>query len=130
MYFPRRQPAMVVGLPNVWPAVYATPLICIFRHVTWQPPIDPEAKIFWRQAGNTGAVGLEIAVALTIGYFGGQYLDGKFATTPWLTWIGFVIGIGAGIKALVRVSRRYAQDTSTTPDSPPNPPQDSHKDSQ
>lgn len=91
-----------------WPQ----PLICHARHVTRQPLIDPESKIFWRQAGNTGAVGLEIAIALVIGYFGGQYLDGKFGTSPWLTWLGFAVGIGAGIKALVRVSRQYAKDTA------------------
>jgi hypothetical protein len=55
----------------------------------------------------TGAVGIEIAVALTIGYFGGNWLDGKFHSTPWLKWIGFGAGIGAGIKALVRVTRDY-----------------------
>ena len=110
--------------------VYVSLLICTVRHVTWQPPIDPDSKIFWRQAGNAGAVGLEIAVALTIGYFGGNYLDGKFGSTPWLTWIGFVVGIGAGIKALVRVSRQYARNNSTstsqsTPNDPPRPPKDS-----
>lgn len=61
----------------------------------------------WRQAGTTGAVGLEIAVAIIIGYFGGRYLDGWFKTTPWLSWIGFGAGVGAAIKALIRVVRDY-----------------------
>ena len=61
----------------------------------------------WRIAAETGAVGLEIAVAIGIGYFGGQFLDSRFHSTPWLKWIGFGAGIGAGIKALVRVTRRY-----------------------
>jgi len=61
----------------------------------------------WRTAAQTGAVGIEIALCLVIGYFGGDWLDGKFHSTPWLKWIGFGAGIGAGIKALVRVTRDY-----------------------
>ena len=61
----------------------------------------------WATAANTGAVGIEIAVAIGIGYFGGQYLDRRLGTVPWLTWVGFAAGIGAAIKALVRVVRSY-----------------------
>ena len=74
----------------------------------------------WRQAGQTGAVGLEIAIAIAIGYFGGQYLDGKFSTTPWLTWIGFGAGIGASIKALMRVTRQYMKQQTKDDDQPPS----------
>ncbi len=79
----------------------------------------------WRAVGNTGAVGFEIAAAMGIGYFGGQYLDGRFHSTPWLKWIGFAAGIGAGIKALVRVTRSYNKtfpaDPETTKKKPPTP---------
>jgi F0F1-type ATP synthase assembly protein I len=63
----------------------------------------------WRIAAETGAVGIEIAVAIVVGYFGGQFLDNKFHSTPWLKWIGFGAGIGAAIKALVRVTRKYTR---------------------
>jgi ATP synthase protein I len=66
----------------------------------------------WRQAGTTGAVGLEIAAAIVIGYFGGRYLDGVWGTTPWLSWIGFGAGVGAAVKALVRVVRDYRRQES------------------
>ncbi len=69
--------------------------------------MDPEAKKMWTIAATTGAVGLEIAAAIGIGYFGGQFLDHKLGTTPWLTWVGFAAGIGAAVKALVRVVRSY-----------------------
>jgi F0F1-type ATP synthase assembly protein I len=61
----------------------------------------------WSVAGSTGAVGLEIALAIGIGYFGGRYLDGRFGTEPWLAWVGFAAGVGAAVKALVRVVRSY-----------------------
>jgi ATP synthase protein I len=69
--------------------------------------MDPEAKKMWSVAGSTGAVGIEIAVAIGIGYFGGQYLDRKLGVAPWFMWVGFAAGVGAGIKALVRVVRSY-----------------------
>jgi F0F1-type ATP synthase assembly protein I len=64
----------------------------------------------WRIAGTTGAVGIEVAVAIIIGYFGGRYLDRKLETTPWLSYLGLGAGIGAAIKALVRVVRNYRRD--------------------
>jgi ATP synthase protein I len=69
--------------------------------------MDPDAKKMWAVAGTTGAVGLEIAVAIGIGYFGGRYLDRRLGVAPWLSWIGFAAGVGAGIKALIRVVRSY-----------------------
>jgi ATP synthase protein I len=69
--------------------------------------MDPEARKMWQTAASTGAVGLEIALAIGIGYFGGQYLDRKLGVAPWLTWVGFAVGVGAAIKALVRVVRSY-----------------------
>jgi len=72
-----------------------------------EPRIDPDVKKMWQLAWQAGAVGIEIILCLVIGYFGGQWLDGKFHSTPWLKWIGFGAGIGAGIKALVRVTRDY-----------------------
>jgi ATP synthase protein I len=64
----------------------------------------------WRIAGTTGAVGIEIAAAIGIGYLGGHYLDHRFGTQPWLSYLGLAAGIGAAIKALVRVTRAYKRD--------------------
>jgi F0F1-type ATP synthase assembly protein I len=64
----------------------------------------------WRIAGTTGAVGIEIAAAIGIGYLGGHYLDHRFGTPPWLSYLGLAAGIGAAIKALVRVTRAYKRE--------------------
>lgn len=61
----------------------------------------------WRTAWSTGAIGFEIVVALALGYFGGGWLDGKLGTSPWLRYIGLVAGVGACIKAFIRVTREY-----------------------
>ena len=80
--------------------------------------MDPEAKKMWQTASSTGAVGLEIAVAIGIGYFGGQYLDRKLGVAPWLTWVGFLAGVGAATKAVLRVVRSYRK--SLEKDEPPD----------
>jgi ATP synthase protein I len=61
----------------------------------------------WRTAGTTGAVGLAIVLAILVGYLGGQWLDRWLGTAPWLKWVGMVAGVGAAIKALMRVVRQY-----------------------
>ena len=64
----------------------------------------------WRIAGTTGAVGIEIAAAIGIRYLGVHYLDHKFGTQPWLSYVGLLAGIGAAVKALVRVTRAYKRE--------------------
>jgi F0F1-type ATP synthase assembly protein I len=80
--------------------------------------MDRDAKKMWTIAGTTGAVGLEIAAAIGIGYLGGQYLDRRLGTAPWLTWVGFAAGVGAAIKALIRVVHSYQKslDDEDSPD--------------
>ncbi|HXU61092.1 MAG TPA: AtpZ/AtpI family protein [Polyangia bacterium] len=92
-------------------------MISASRRVTATPPIDPEAKKMWRIAGTTGAVGIEIAAAIGIGYIGGHYLDHRFGTDPWIGYIGLLAGIGAAVKALVRVTRAYKRDQGDEPNS-------------
>lgn len=80
----------------------------------------------WRVAGFTGSAGIEVALAIAIGYFGGRWLDRKFGTAPIVTVIGFAAGVGAAIKALVRVTRDYQnklkqEDKLETPPVPEDP---------
>jgi F0F1-type ATP synthase assembly protein I len=78
----------------------------------------------WRTMGYTGSVGLELFAYFWLPRLFGQWLDGKLGTAPWLTWFFFVAGIGAAIKALVRVTRVYKrslqkEDAAPPPDKPP-----------
>lgn len=79
----------------------------------------------WRIAGFTGAVGIEIAVAIFIGYLGGRFLDRKLGTDPWISYAGLLAGIGAAIKALVRVTRDYRRDLADSDSGKPAGPNDS-----
>jgi ATP synthase protein I len=64
----------------------------------------------WHQAIDVGSVGLEMAIAIAIGFFGGRWLDGKLGTGPVLQWVGLAFGIAAAGMAVLRVSRRYLRD--------------------
>lgn len=79
---------------------------------------------------HMGAVGLEVALCIAAGYFGGEWLDGKWGTGPWLKYFGLVAGVGAAIKALIRVNRAYQKSIlqpdrkqSDQPDSDASPPE-------
>jgi F0F1-type ATP synthase assembly protein I len=74
----------------------------------------------WRVAGTTGAVGIEIVLAVLVGYLGGQWLDRHLGTTPWLKWVGLVVGLGAAVKALVRVVRQYNKSLENDRSDPKN----------
>lgn len=41
-------------------------------------------------------LGFEIAVPLFVGLFGGQWLDRRFGTAPWLLFVGVFAGAAAG----------------------------------
>jgi F0F1-type ATP synthase assembly protein I len=74
--------------------------------LTERRAIDPEAKKMWRLAATTGAIGIEIAIAIALPTTFGLYLDRKFGT-KWIMYVGLAIGLGAAVKALVRVTRQY-----------------------
>jgi ATP synthase protein I len=64
-----------------------------------------ERERMWRLAGRYASVGIEIAVSVAIGTFGGMWLDTKLGTEPVLFWIGIGIGVGAAVRTVVRVVR-------------------------
>jgi F0F1-type ATP synthase assembly protein I len=59
----------------------------------------------WKQAGRLSAIGLEMGFAVSLGVLGGGYLDDRFGTKPLLFWIGFAVGLGAAVKAVVDGAR-------------------------
>lgn len=51
-------------------------------------------------------VGWVLVICVVLGYFLGDYLDGRWGTEPWLTVAGVMLGTGAGFLELFRsVSR-------------------------
>lgn len=53
--------------------------------------------------GIYGALGFQLVASILIGVFGGQWLDKKLGTNPWLMMAGLFLGVGAGFYNLFRV---------------------------
>jgi ATP synthase protein I len=56
-----------------------------------------------RLIGQLSTVGMSFVLALVIGFGGGYLLDGRLGTSPWLTFLGFFLGLAAGIVNVYRV---------------------------
>ncbi|HET9955455.1 MAG TPA: AtpZ/AtpI family protein [Polyangiaceae bacterium] len=64
----------------------------------------------WKSLGGPGTLGLEIALSVALGLFGGQWLDKKFGTAPWLTWIGLAYGLAAATRAIYRALKQSKRE--------------------
>ena len=60
----------------------------------------------WKALGTYGTLGMEIALSIVVGLFGGQWLDKKLHTGGWLTWIGFAYGLAAAGRAIYRAVQK------------------------
>jgi F0F1-type ATP synthase assembly protein I len=56
-----------------------------------------------RLIGQLSTVGMSFVVAIVLGFGGGYLLDGWLGTRPWLAFLGFFVGIAAGILNVYRV---------------------------
>ena len=56
-----------------------------------------------RLIGQLSTVGLAFVLALVIGFGGGYLLDGWLGTRPWLSFLGFFLGLAAGILNVYRI---------------------------
>lgn len=57
-----------------------------------------EKENYW----NYAQIGLELAVAVLAGFWGGWWLDKKLGTAPWLMLAGAAAGLAAGFYAVAR----------------------------
>ncbi len=60
----------------------------------------------WKATGGYGTVGLELALSVLFGFFGGRALDNWLGTGPWLAVIGLGFGIATAIRFLYRALQR------------------------
>jgi ATP synthase protein I len=56
------------------------------------------------------SVGLEMGLCVVIGITSGYYLDKYFSTSPYLTILFMLFGIGAAIKTILRLIKQVAKD--------------------
>jgi hypothetical protein len=59
---------------------------------------DPRYAAAWRWS----AAGIEFGVSVVVFFLGGNALDGKLGTGPWLALAGSLVGVAVGTYLLVR----------------------------
>lgn len=90
-------------------------------------------KTEYKALGNFGTIGLEIVLCIIAGFYGGHWIDGKLGTAPGFTIFGFICGIGAAGKAVMRAlkdMKKVAAEEERAEGNPaprfeiPTPPED------
>lgn len=66
-------------------------------------PDDKKTDPFLIAFGIYGAVGFQLAGTVVAGLLFGNWLDKKFATLPWLTIVGLLVGSAGGFYNLIRI---------------------------
>ncbi len=69
--------------------------------------IGPDGREQLKTFARVGATGLETALAVVVGAYGGRWLDSSFGTSPYLMTAGVAVGALAGFRGLYHLSRKY-----------------------
>ena len=59
----------------------------------------------WQLIGQLSSIGMSFVFALVIGFGAGYWLDGLLGTKPWLSFVGFFLGLAAGVLNVYRVMK-------------------------
>jgi ATP synthase protein I len=60
--------------------------------------VKRETRRYFKELAFFSSIGLSVALSIFIGLAIGVYLDGRFATSPWLTLLFLGFGILAGYR--------------------------------
>lgn len=63
----------------------------------------------WQATLRFSAVGIEMAVAIFLGYGSGWWLDRKLGTKPYLMIVMLMLGIAAAFRGLIRVAQEMSR---------------------
>lgn len=55
----------------------------------------------------TTMIGAEMAITVTLGFFGGRLLDRHFGTDPWIMVAGILLGVATGIWGIINIVKRF-----------------------
>ena len=89
--------------------------------------IGPEGRKQLKLAARFASAGLELAISIVFGYFGGRALDRWLGTGPYLEYTGLLLGIASGFRTLFKLARTAQKaagdgsDSSSSNQPPQNP---------
>ena len=75
-----------------------------------------DGKSKWYKTMQYSSIGIEFAASIAVGAFIGGWLDHLFDTSPWLLIFWTLCGIGAGFKALLRVTKQFLKESQASED--------------
>jgi ATP synthase protein I len=94
--------------------------------------IGPEGRKQLQLAARFATAGLELVIAICVGYFGGRLLDRWFGTDPVCGYVGLILGIVAGFRNLFLLARTANKTADKSPAAVPpettSPPPDNSED--
>jgi ATP synthase protein I len=67
------------------------------------PPPPTKSPTNWQLIGQLSSMGMSFVFALAIGFGGGYWLDSMLGTKPWLSFVGFFLGLAAAVLTVYRV---------------------------
>jgi F0F1-type ATP synthase assembly protein I len=82
----------------------------------------------WKGIGKYSTVGLDLALSILVGLFGGRWLDRKLGTGSWLTMVGLGFGIAAGARSVWRALQAANREAEEQERNERNARDDFHED--
>jgi len=76
--------------------------------------MQPTDRSTLQLIGQLSTIGFSFVFAIVLGFGGGYWLDGVLGTRPWLSFIGFFLGLAAGVLNVYRVMQ-FADKDRTRP---------------
>jgi ATP synthase protein I len=72
---------------------------------------SPDANTI-KMIGQLSTIGLAFVFALVLGFGAGFWLDERLGTKPWLSLLGFAMGLAAGVLNVVRTMQTVGRASS------------------
>ena len=72
--------------------------------------MEPTSPTTLQLIGQLSTIGMSFVFALVIGFGAGYWLDGVLGTKPWLSFVGFFLGLAAGVLNVYRVMKIADQE--------------------
>ena len=85
-----------------------------------EPPTNSEQSKLRRYL-RLSTLGIELGLLVMIGLIGGQWLDKKFGTAPWLLLAGMLLGLTAGFRTIYRALKGLNAEPPEAGSGPGNP---------
>lgn len=66
----------------------------------------------WRAAALVGVLGIDLALCVLLGYFGGAYISNRTGGQKFWVIVGLLTGLLAGIVSGILLIKRFLEDTN------------------